>query len=135
MYIDESSLTPPWKLLTLILNELFLLSSRAYIYFTFYFYILWRVLSELLIFFVRDLNSWPEVKHIVYLRLYKVYFISMLCFCTMSFCIFLSFMNIFYESSCLFLTWSFLSFYILFKWAIRAAYWCFCNVYFLFWIL
>lgn len=135
MYIEESSFTPPWKLFTRILNELFRFSSPGSIYFSLDLFMLYKVLSELLIFLVLDLNNCPDVRHIVSLKFYNVYLISTLCFCTISFCILRSLMNIFYESSCRFLTWSFLSFYNLFRWAIREASWCFCNVYFRFLIL
>lgn len=133
-YIDESNLGAPWKLFTRILKEVLRFCYIGSTDFIFYFYMLFRT-WELFILFDLDLNNWPEVRHIVYLKFYSVYLIYILCFWTISFWIFFSLMYIFSESICLFFTWSFLSFYNLFKWAIRAASWCFCNVYFLFFIL
>lgn len=139
LYIEESSFEAPWKLLTRILNDVFLFYFYFYTLlsaiFTVYFSTLWSILSELLILFTPDLKSWPDVRHIVSRKFSSVSFIYTLCFCTMSFWMLRNFMNIFYESFWRLFIWSFRSFYRRFRWAISAAYWCFCNVYFLFLIL
>ena len=132
-YIEFSNLAR-WKLFTLILKPwLFFTYSIGY-YFDLS--MLWSF-SLLLIRFALalELKSCPEVMHIVSLKLTRVYLISTLCFWTMSFWMFLNFISIFSESVCLFFTWSFRSFYSLLRWAINDASWCFCKVYFLFFIL
>lgn len=114
LYKEWSNLTR-WKLLTLILKVAF--SFEPPFYWIRYFvcdsltasvgsFCKW---SWLFIFFLPE-KSWLDVKHMVYRRLSRVYLISIDCFWTRSFWIFLSLNNIFYESVYLCFSCSFLSF-------------------------